>query len=58
MTTEAMVAAAKAVVPSCTAQEVYAKLPARRGVVILDAREQEEDGRDILPRPHHYHVAC
>ena len=42
MTTEEMVAAAKAVVPSLTAQEVHAKLQAREGVVILDVREKEE----------------
>jgi rhodanese-related sulfurtransferase len=42
MTTEEMVAAAKAVVPSLTAQEVHAKLQARESVVILDVREKEE----------------
>ena len=42
MTTEEMVAAAKAVVPSLTAQEVHAKLQARERVVILDVREKEE----------------
>jgi len=42
MTTEEMVAAAKAVVPSLTAQEVHAKLQARKDVVILDVREKEE----------------
>lgn len=42
MTAEEMVAAAKAVVPSITAQEVQAKLQARERVVILDVREKEE----------------
>jgi rhodanese-related sulfurtransferase len=41
-TTEAMVAAAKAVVPSITAQEVQAKLQADQPVVVLDVREKEE----------------
>jgi rhodanese-related sulfurtransferase len=41
-TTEAMVAAAKAVVPSTTAQEVQAKLQADQPVVVLDVREKEE----------------
>jgi hypothetical protein len=39
MTTEEMVTAAKAVVPSLTAQEVHTKLQAREAVVILDIRE-------------------
>jgi rhodanese-related sulfurtransferase len=42
MTVEEMVAAAKAVVPSITAQEVQAKLQAQERVVILDVREKEE----------------
>jgi rhodanese-related sulfurtransferase len=42
MTTEEMVAAAKAVVPSVTVQEVQAKLQAGERVVILDVREKEE----------------
>ena len=42
MTTEEMVAAAKAVVPAVTVQEVQAKLQAGEGVVILDVREREE----------------
>lgn len=42
MTVEEMIAAAKAVVPSITAQEVQAKLQARERVVILDVREKEE----------------
>ena len=41
-TTEAMVAAAKAVVPAITAQEVQARLQADQPVVVLDVREQEE----------------
>ena len=42
MTTEEMVAAAKAVVPSVTTQEVQAKLQAGERVVVLDVREKEE----------------
>jgi rhodanese-related sulfurtransferase len=41
-TTEAMVAAAKAVVPAITAQEVQARLQADQPVVVLDVREKEE----------------
>lgn len=41
-TTEAMVAAAKEVVPSITAQEVQARLQADQPVVVLDVREKEE----------------
>lgn len=41
-TLEAMVAAAKAVVPSVTAQELQAKLQAGEQVVLLDVREKEE----------------
>jgi rhodanese-related sulfurtransferase len=41
-TTEAMVAAAKAVVPAITAQEVQARLQADQPVVVLDVREPEE----------------
>ncbi len=56
MTTEEMVAAAKAVVPSLTAQDVQAKLRAGEPVTILDVREKEEydqghiDGAVLLPR--------
>jgi rhodanese-related sulfurtransferase len=42
MTTEEMVAAAQAVVPSVTVQEVQAKLQAGERVVLLDVREKEE----------------
>ena len=42
MTTEELVAAAKAVVPSVTAPEVQAKLQAGERFVILDVREKEE----------------
>lgn len=42
MTTEEMVAAAKAVVPSLTAQEVHTTLQAGERVVLLDVREKEE----------------
>jgi rhodanese-related sulfurtransferase len=42
MTTEEMVAAAKAVVPSVTASEVQAKLQAGERVMLLDVREKEE----------------
>jgi rhodanese-related sulfurtransferase len=41
-TLEAMVAAAKAVVPSLTAEDVEAKLQAGESMVILDVREKEE----------------
>ncbi|GIX46175.1 MAG: hypothetical protein KatS3mg131_0386 [Candidatus Tectimicrobiota bacterium] len=41
-TVDEMVQAAKAAVPSLTAQEVYAKLQAGEPVVILDVREKEE----------------
>ena len=41
-TPEAMVAAAKAVVPAVTAEQVHAKLQAGEQVVILDVREKEE----------------
>lgn len=41
-TLEAMVAAAKAVVPAWTADQVYAKLQAGERLVILDVREKEE----------------
>jgi rhodanese-related sulfurtransferase len=37
-----MIAAAKAVVPSITAEEVQARLQAGQPVVVLDVREQEE----------------
>jgi rhodanese-related sulfurtransferase len=42
MTTEEMVAAAKAVVPALNAQEVQAKLQASERFVLLDVREKEE----------------
>jgi len=42
MTTEELVAAAKAVVPSITASEVHAKLQTGERFVILDVREKEE----------------
>jgi rhodanese-related sulfurtransferase len=41
-TREAMVAAAQAVVPSLTVEEVRAKLEAGESVTILDVREKEE----------------
>lgn len=41
-TLEAMVAAAKAVVPSVTAEQVQAKLRGGEQVVVLDVREKEE----------------
>ncbi len=41
-TLDAMVAAAKAVVPSLTAQQVHDKIRAGESVVILDVREKEE----------------
>jgi rhodanese-related sulfurtransferase len=42
MTTEEMVAAAKAVVPALNAQEIQAKLQASERFVLLDVREKEE----------------
>jgi rhodanese-related sulfurtransferase len=41
-TLEAMVAAAKAVVPAFTAEQVQAKIQAGEPFVILDVREKEE----------------
>ena len=41
-TPEAMVAAAKAVVPALTAEQVQAKVQAGERFVILDVREKEE----------------
>ena len=41
-TLEAMVAAAKAVVPALTADQAHAKLQAGEQFVILDVREKEE----------------
>ena len=41
-TTAEMVAAAQAVVPSVTIQEVQAKLQAGENVVVMDVREKEE----------------
>jgi rhodanese-related sulfurtransferase len=41
-TLEAMVAAAKAVVPAFTAEQVQAKVQAGEPFVILDVREKEE----------------
>jgi len=42
MTTADMVAAAQAVVPSLTVQEIHAKLQAQEPVVLLDVREPDE----------------
>ena len=42
MTTADMVAAAQAVVPSLTVQEIQAKLQAQEPVVLLDVREPDE----------------
>jgi rhodanese-related sulfurtransferase len=41
-TLEAMVAAAKAVVPALTAEQVQAKVQAGEPLVILDVREKDE----------------
>ena len=41
-TTAEMVAAAQAVVPSVTTQEVQAKLQAGESVVVMDVREKDE----------------
>ena len=41
-TLEAMVAAAKAVVPALTAEQIHAKVLAGEQFVILDVREKEE----------------
>jgi rhodanese-related sulfurtransferase len=41
-TLEAMVAAAKAVIPALTAEQVQAKVQAGEPFVILDVREKEE----------------
>jgi rhodanese-related sulfurtransferase len=41
-TPEAMIAAARAAVPSVTAAETQAKLRAGESVVVLDVREKEE----------------
>ena len=55
-TLEAMVAAAKAVVPALTAEQVHAKMQAGETFVILDVREKEEydqghiDRAGLLPR--------
>ena len=50
-TLEAMVAAAKAVVPALTAEQVQAKVQAGEPFVILDVREKTNTTRVILPRP-------
>jgi predicted sulfurtransferase len=50
MTTEEMVAAAKAVVPAVTVQEVQAKLQAGERVVVLDVREKEEYDQGHIPQ--------
>ena len=55
-TTAEMVAAAQAVVPSVSLQEVQAKLQAGETVVVMDVREKEEYDRGhiaqaiLLPR--------
>ncbi|MGE3535856.1 MAG: rhodanese-like domain-containing protein [Candidatus Tectimicrobiota bacterium] len=55
-TLEAMVAAAKAVVPALSAAQVQAKMQAGEPFVILDVREKEEydqghiDRATLLPR--------
>jgi rhodanese-related sulfurtransferase len=49
-TTAEMVAAAQAVVPSLTAQEVQAKLRAGEAVVLLDVREKEEYDQGHIPQ--------
>ncbi len=41
-TPDAMIAAARAAVPSLTAQDVQAKLQAGESMMILDVREKEE----------------
>ena len=51
-TLEAMVAAAKAVVPALTAEQVQAKVQAGEPFVILDVREKDEyDQGHIAPGP-------
>jgi rhodanese-related sulfurtransferase len=42
VTTAELVAAAQAVVPSLTVQEIHAKLQAKESVVLLDVREKDE----------------
>ena len=49
-TTAEMVAAAQAVVPSITTQEVQAKLQAGESVVVLDVREKEEYDQGHIPQ--------
>jgi 3-mercaptopyruvate sulfurtransferase SseA len=49
-TREAMVAAAQAVVPSVTVEEVQAKLRAGESVTILDVREKEEYEQGHIPQ--------
>ena len=49
-TTAEMVAAAQAVVPSLTTQEVQAKLQAGESVVVLDVREKEEYDQGHIPQ--------
>lgn len=51
MTTLAeMVAAAQAVVPSLTVQEVQAKLQSGESVLVLDVREKEEYDQGHIPQ--------
>ncbi len=49
-TPEAMIAAAKAAVPSLTALEVQTKLAAGESVTILDVREKEEYDEGHIPQ--------
>ncbi len=49
-TLEAMVAAAKAVVPALTAEQVHAKMQAGETFVILDVREKEEYDQGHIDR--------
>jgi rhodanese-related sulfurtransferase len=49
-TLEAMVAAAKAVVPALTAEQVQAKVQAGESFVILDVREKEEYDQGHIPQ--------
>jgi len=49
-TLEAMVAAAKAVVPALTAAQVQAKVQAGEPFVIVDVREKEEYDLGHIPR--------
>mgnify|MGYP003394238357 CR=1 FL=1 len=49
-TLEAMVAAAKAVVPALTAEQVQAKMQAGETFVILDVREKDEYDQGHIER--------